>query len=222
MVFARFFFGIGCGLTIPFIVHDNVYYAIASCLLAPHLKFREQQSKLSQNLAYKVEHLDFYLKDVGKSFLFFWLIIGPTLYLTYYKGENILEMAENDARDGGFALNDKNNPARLHDNFADIITKIKNAEYRKKNPQKQQNQPAAQVKDKGEAASEAAKTPRPEEGPVITFQDYEALMKKLEKEQNWDAIEQANPKAAAYQRRNVQEELRQKMYEQEARISTKL
>ena len=44
-----------------------------------------------------------------------------------------------------------------------------------------------------------------DDGPVVTFADYEKLMKRLEKEQNWEQIEQANPKAAAYQLRKQQE-----------------
>ena len=92
MSFARFFFGIGCGITIPFLVHDNVYYAIATCFLTPHLKYHTEKSKRSPDKAIPVQHLDYYLKDVGKSFLLFWLIIGPTLYKTYYSGEDMFDM----------------------------------------------------------------------------------------------------------------------------------
>ena len=47
--------------------------------------------------------------------------------------------------------------------------------------------------------------------PVITFDDYEKLMKRLEKEKNFQAIEQANPKALAYQNRKQQEDINRRM-----------
>ena len=128
MVFAKFFVGLGAGMTIPFMVHDNVYYAIASCFFSPHLKFREQQRKIHANYAYDIKHLDNYFKDIAKSFLFFWLIIGPTLYITYYKKENILELAEDYKAGMGSGFGTKENPALLHDNFSDILMRIKTAE----------------------------------------------------------------------------------------------
>ena len=87
--FAKVLFGFTCGMTIPFMVHDNVYYAIATCFLSPHLKFSRENKERHPDLAMPVECLDNYFKDIGKSFILFWLIIGPTLYKTYYLKENM-------------------------------------------------------------------------------------------------------------------------------------
>ena len=89
--FGRVFFGFGCGLTIPFLVNHDTYYAIGVCFLSPHLKFWRDQSKRHRDRAIPVESLDNYLLDVGKSFFFFWLIIGPTLYTSYYLKQPILD-----------------------------------------------------------------------------------------------------------------------------------
>ena len=85
--------GLGCGLTIPHMVNDSTYFAISSCFYAPHLKFWKEKSERHRDKAIPVESLDAYLLDVGKSFLFFLLIIGPTLYSTYYLGEDIIGKA---------------------------------------------------------------------------------------------------------------------------------
>ena len=72
-------------------------------------------------MAIPVESLDNYFKDVGKSFIFFWLIIGPTLYKTYYLGENMFDL--NKMHEMGSTANDK------EDSFAEILKKIKQAEH---------------------------------------------------------------------------------------------
>ena len=89
--FGRVLFGLTCGITIPFVVHDNIYYAIATCFLTPHLKYHTEKTKRHHTMAIPVESLDTYVKDVGKSFLFFWFIIGPTLYKTYIKKEALFD-----------------------------------------------------------------------------------------------------------------------------------
>ena len=93
--------------------------------------------------------------DVGKSFIFFWLIIGPTLYKTYYKREDILRIE--DVHKG--APDEK-------DSFAELLRKIKRAEQ----------QEAAKAAAKAE--SDAADVDRvvSEEEPLVTFADYERLM----------------------------------------------
>ena len=90
--FGRVLFGLGTGITLPFIVHDNIYYAMGACFLSPHLKYWREKKQRNPDLAIPVEALDGYLKDIGKSFLFFMLIIGPTLYKTYYLGEEMTEL----------------------------------------------------------------------------------------------------------------------------------
>ena len=87
--FGKLLGGLTCGMTIPFMVHDNVYYAIATSFLSPHIKYHYERKHRNKDLAIPVEALDSYFKDIGKSFLFFWLIIGPTLYKTYYKKESM-------------------------------------------------------------------------------------------------------------------------------------
>ena len=91
--FGRLFMGLGCGLTIPHMVNNSTYFAISSCFYAPHLKFWKEKSERHQDKAIPVESLDAYLIDIGKSFFFFLLIIGPTLYSTYYLGEDIIGKA---------------------------------------------------------------------------------------------------------------------------------
>ena len=91
--FGRIAAGLGLGMTIPFMVNHDVYYAIATCFLSPHLNYWKEHYKKHQDKAISVESLDAYIKDVGKSFIFFWLIIGPTCYKTYYLKESILENA---------------------------------------------------------------------------------------------------------------------------------
>ena len=113
--------GLTAGITIPFMVHDNVYFAIATCFLSPHLKYARETSKRNVTKAIPVEHLDYYFKDIGKSFLLFLIIIGPTLYRTYYLKENILEMEDQNTMD----ISDK------PDSFADLVTKMRRAEQAK-------------------------------------------------------------------------------------------
>ena len=72
-------------------------------------------------MAIPVESLDNYLKDIGKSFLFFWLIIGPTLYKTYYLKENMFDL--NRMHDLNAA------PSEKEDSFTEILKKIKQAEH---------------------------------------------------------------------------------------------
>ena len=90
--FGKVFIGMTFGITVPFCVHDNIYYAIATCYLSPHLKYNRELKQRNPDKALPVESLDSYLKDIGKSFLFFWLIIGPTMYTTYVKKENMFDM----------------------------------------------------------------------------------------------------------------------------------
>ena len=118
--FGKILMGLTCGVTIPFVVHDNVYYAIATCFLSPHLKYTREFKQRNPDKAIPVESLDAYLLDIGKSFIFFWLIIGPTLYKTYYLNEDMLAMG------GDPRQNEEISTKR--DTFADILKKMKSAE----------------------------------------------------------------------------------------------
>lgn len=90
MVFGRFFAGIATGVIIPMVVHENVHYAIATSFLEPHLKYQYVKEKRGPHLAIPVHELDTYIKNVVMGCGLFFIIIGPTLYQTYYKGVNIL------------------------------------------------------------------------------------------------------------------------------------
>ena len=47
-------------------------------------------------MAIPLSLLDGYVKDIGKSFLIFGIIIGPTLYKTYYLKENMFSRQQTD------------------------------------------------------------------------------------------------------------------------------
>ena len=53
--------------------------------------------------------------------------------------------------------------------------------------------------------------------PRITFDDYEKLMKRLEKEENFEQIQQQNPKAREYLRRQQEEDINAKLIEEAQR-----
>ena len=133
--FGRIFFGLTCGVTIPFVVHDNVYYCIATCFLTPHLKYHKEKAQRHHTLAIPVESLDNYFVDVGKSFLFFWLVIGPTLYKTYVLKENLFDPQDlEDSQNGRLQLETKELLAK-RDTYSDIVKKIKQAEKTKEKAQ---------------------------------------------------------------------------------------
>ena len=78
--FGKLFGGLVCGITLPYVVHDNVYLAFVTGFYGPHLKFHTDRKRLGQDRAIPLEMVDEYVKEIGKSFIFFWIIIGPTLY----------------------------------------------------------------------------------------------------------------------------------------------
>ena len=85
MVFFRLGLGLVTGITIPMIVHHNVYMTIANSFLRPHLRFQIEQAKLTKDHATQTETLDSYIKDVVGSFLLFFVAIGPVVYYTHFK-----------------------------------------------------------------------------------------------------------------------------------------
>ena len=90
MVFVRFFAGLTTGIILPMVVHENVHYCLASCFLEPHLKYQYVKEKRGPHLATPVHELDTYFKSIITNFGLFFVIIGPTLYQTYWKKQNIL------------------------------------------------------------------------------------------------------------------------------------
>ena len=97
--FGKILGGFAAGMTIPFVVHDNIYYAIATCFLAPHVKAHKIRSDRHKDLAIPVETLDYYIKDIGKSFIFFFMILGPTLYKTYVMKQDIFDTMPGEDQD---------------------------------------------------------------------------------------------------------------------------
>ena len=45
--FGKLFAGLGVGITLPFIVHDNVYMTFVTGFYAPHLKFHTERKKMN-------------------------------------------------------------------------------------------------------------------------------------------------------------------------------
>ena len=66
-----------------------------------------------------------------------------------------------------------------------------------KQRQMQASQPAATA-ESSKADTEGAQNDAKPEMPKVTFDDYEKLMERLEKEQNFDEIQKNNPKAMEY------------------------
>lgn len=89
MVFNRLMAGFLAGITIPIVCHEQIYMVIATSFLRPHLKYRMDAEKRNKNLAVRTDELDSYLKDIFKSGVFFFLVIGPVLYQIYIKGNDL-------------------------------------------------------------------------------------------------------------------------------------
>ena len=91
MVFFQFLLGLGAGITIPSMVHQNVYGLLQICFWRPHIKFQLENERRSKDKAIPIESIEAYIKDVCKSSLFFCLSIGPVLYKTYYLEREMTE-----------------------------------------------------------------------------------------------------------------------------------
>ena len=182
MGFGRLVLGFTTGIALPYMVHDNLYYAIATCFYLPHLTFAKKKAKLAKQQAIPLELLDSYLKDVGKSFLLFWLLLGPTLYKTYYTKENILDALDN--VEGFETSSEKEQAHEKKDAFTELLSKVKQAEAGGK---KKKMARIISAEDKtADAGAEADQTEAKQER--LSFEDYEKLMKRLEREQNWEQI----------------------------------
>ena len=121
MVFYRLASGLLAGLTIPVVCNENVYLVIATSFLRPHLKYRMDSEKRNKNLAVRTDELDAYLKDVFKSALFFFIVIGPVLYKVYVKGE--AELFKQSESEGDELLNPEN--YKVEDRAVTLLQKIK-------------------------------------------------------------------------------------------------
>ena len=180
--FGKVFLGLTCGVTLPFVVHEDVYYAIAVSFLSPHLKYWKNASQRDKQKALPVEALDAYMIDVTKSFLMFWIIIGPAIYQSYYRKANIFE-------NSGQTILD-NKISERPDTFATLATKMKQME---------------QVTAKAEDTPAGDALGSEDQEGRVTFADYERLMQRLEKEKNWEEIQNQNPRARFYARREREE-----------------
>ena len=128
--FGKLFLGFGTGVMIPHVVNNSTFYAIYISFLLPHKKFWQQKAALHRDKAIPVESLDAYLTDVGKSFLFFLFIIGPTLYSSYYLKHDMLEqygMGENPGKGGGPGDSNLNKKEsyEMVDTYALILKRMK-------------------------------------------------------------------------------------------------
>ena len=84
------------------------------------------------------------------------------------------------------------------DTFAEILKNIKSQEYKKE---------SADGKAEEEGKSDESGEVVAKEKPKITFEDYEKLMQRLEKEENWEEIASQNPKAREDMRQRQSEQL---------------
>jgi len=78
-----------------------------------------EAEKRNKNLAVRTDQLDAYLKDIFKSALFFFIVIGPVLYKTYIKKEEIIRQQESLDKD----LLDSEN-YQVEDKAVTILKKI--------------------------------------------------------------------------------------------------
>ena len=99
MGFGMFFLGIGCGVTLPFVVHKNLSKAMAVCFLQPNMKYRIEKERRDPNLAIDTARVDAYILDVGKSTLLFFILLGPVLYRTYYLKEGLIGEEPEDSQE---------------------------------------------------------------------------------------------------------------------------
>ena len=157
MVFVRFAAGLTVGLTLPLMCHENVYLLIATSFLRPHLKYRMEAASRHKDIAISTDSLDSYLIDVAKSFVLFFILIGPVVYKTHYLGEDLTPKSNEE----------EVNILEVEDRAVTILNRI---------------HPAGQASQAGQAGQEnEAETPE-EEGPRVTFADYERLMQTLEED----------------------------------------
>ena len=116
MVFGQFLFGLGCGITLPFMVHKNIYEAMVFSFYWPHLRYRQEKTKRDPNLAIPVESLDRYVLDVGKSTLLFFALLGPIIYRTYWAKDH-QEIGKNTSYEDGMY--------QAEDSYTTILKKMK-------------------------------------------------------------------------------------------------
>ena len=163
--------GFATGITITVNAHEYVYMTIATCFVRPHWRYRRLKSQyFTKDHALDLNLLDSYMRDAVGSFFLFFLVIGPVLYKTYVKP-------------------DESAPHEVDDTFADMLRKFK----AKSLPAEQETTLEAQS---AEAVEGEVKPVDPNR--KITFEDYEALMHKLEKDGRMDVLEQANPKSRQF------------------------
>ena len=96
------------------------------------------------------------------------------------------------------------------DSFAEMLRKMKNVPE----PKAQEvvlNSKADGVENEVAAVGEVVE----EQGETITFDDYEKLMQRLEKEKDFKKIQESNPAASIYEGRKQMKEMEKKiiMYE---------
>ncbi|CDW72405.1 UNKNOWN [Stylonychia lemnae] len=111
--------GFVTGLTLPHFLSENVYMTLATCFLRPHLKFKEYLDNKPEDMALSTQVLDQYVKDTLTSFLKFFVIIGPVIYYTHIKKEEV-QLLEKD-KDNVPIMTTK-------DKYSQILIKMKEKE----------------------------------------------------------------------------------------------
>ena len=215
MVFVRFFAGLTTGIILPMVVHENVHYCLASCFLEPHLKYQYVKEKRGPHLAIPVHELDTYFKSIITNFGLFFVIIGPTLYQTYVKKQNILtenheseladQLSEDMTKESDSYVEILKNLKRTQYKASTLANKVKEGDLFTKKEQKVNEQATEQVAEL-------------EEDVTITFDDYEKLMERLESESNFKEIQKLNPKYQREQTRNFLEQIEEEMNKNQAQV----
>ena len=117
-----------------------------------------EKERRDPSLAISVTSLDNYLIDVGKSTLFFFFLIGPVIYKTYYLKE--VEIGANTTyRDGMM---------KAEDSYTTMLKQMKGVK-----PSESQEETKTDQSEKSDKLDQEVEV---SQGPAITFDDYEKLM----------------------------------------------
>jgi len=169
MVFLKLTLGFITGVTVPIFVNEMTYMTIANAFLRPHLKFKIQKANLETNKAVPTQMLDAYVKDVVSSFFMFFVVIGPVLYESYFKQKQ-LDDAMPKREELGKVSDDK---------YTQMLKQVKSVQVNKLAEEKQ-----------------VAPLSLPES--KITFEEYEAFIKKLEDDGKLEKLEISNPRSVKF------------------------
>lgn len=169
MVFFKLSVGLLTGVTIPFLVNEMTYMTIANSFLRPHLKFKIQRDNLEENKAIPTQMLDAYVKDAVGSFLMFFVVIGPVIYESYFKAKQAEAQAPKREEVGNME----------DDKYTKMLKQIKSTQVNK-------------------IAEERQVAPLSLPESRISFEEYEAFLRRLDEEGRLDKLEVSNPRSVRY------------------------